>query len=93
MIENFGLSMTKDDRSLKLTVSEDESMKSIDFLHVDIWSQKLKADQKYFGWVFVKNEFSHILNILYILYIYFWYAFDGILFFRILKSLIPGPSV
>ena len=25
-------------------------------MHVDTWSQKLKADQKDFGWAFVKNS-------------------------------------
>ena len=30
-------------------------MEKTDFLHVNTWSQKLKADQKFFGWAFVKN--------------------------------------
>ena len=35
---------------LKLTVSEEWTDGINEFLHVDADSQKLKADQKYFGW-------------------------------------------
>ena len=34
---------------------KNELMGETDFLHVNTWSQKLKADQKFFGWAFVKN--------------------------------------
>ena len=36
--------------TLKLTVSEEWTDGINEFLHVDADSQKLKADQKYFGW-------------------------------------------
>ena len=39
------------DGTLKLTVFEEwtDGIDKLDFLHVDPWLQKLKADQKFFG--------------------------------------------
>ena len=42
------------DRTLKLTVSEEQTVGKTDFLHIDANSQKLNADQKFFGWALLK---------------------------------------
>ena len=42
------------DRTLKLTVSEEPTVGKTDFLHTDANSQKLNADQKFFGWAWLK---------------------------------------
>ena len=52
-LKNFWVSIVKNgcdsDRTLKLTVSEEWTYRITDFLNVDTWSQKLKADQKMFA--------------------------------------------
>ena len=44
------------DRTLKLTVSEEQTVGKTDFLHIDANSQKLNADQKFFGWAWLKMD-------------------------------------
>ena len=48
-------------RTLKLTVLKNEQMENLIFLHVDTDSQKLKADQKVFGWAWSKMDMANLV--------------------------------
>ena len=50
------------DRTLKLAVFEEWTDGIIDFLHVDTDSQKLKADQKFIGWIWSKMDVASLVT-------------------------------
>ena len=58
----FGVGLVKNGcgqsggKTLKLIVSEEWTDRVTDFLHVDTYLQKLKTDQKLFGWAWWKMD-------------------------------------
>ena len=48
--------------TLKLTASKEWTVRITDFLYVDTDSQKLKTDQKFFGWAWSKMGGANLVT-------------------------------